>query len=147
MPNAILDVTYGASDIERASQFYDAALGALGIKRNPHAEEGWACWGPDYEADGVGFCICTPFNGKQCTAGNGTMVTFAAHSAEAVRAFHAAALANGGSDEGAPGTRAYYSPTFYVAYVRDPDGNKLAAAFYNYAAEESLAPQTTRNSQ
>jgi hypothetical protein len=43
---------------------------------------------------------------------------------------------NGGSDEGAPGTRAYYSPTFYVAYVRDPDGNKLAAAFYEYAAEE-----------
>jgi catechol 2,3-dioxygenase-like lactoylglutathione lyase family enzyme len=88
MPNVILDVTYGASDIERGCRFYDAALGALGIKRNPHAEEGWACWGPDYEA-----------------------------------------LANGGSDEGAPGTRAYYSPTFYVAYVRDPDGNKLAAAF------------------
>lgn len=64
------------------------------------------------------------------------MVTFAAHSAEAVRAFHSAALANGGIDEGAPGTRAYYAPTFYVAYVRDPDGNKLAAAFYNYAAEE-----------
>jgi hypothetical protein len=92
--------------------------------------------GPDYEADGVGFCICKPFNGKQCTVGNGTMVTFAAHSAEAVRAFHSAVLANGGSDEGAPGTRAYYSPTFYVAYVRDPDGNKLAAALYNYAAEE-----------
>jgi hypothetical protein len=53
-----------------------------------------------------------------------------------VRGFHAAALANGGSDEGAPGTRAYYSPTFYVAYVRDPNGKKLAAAFYNYAAGE-----------
>jgi len=87
-------------------------------------------------ASAFGFCICKPFNGKQCTVGNGTMVTFAAHSAEAVRAFHSAALVNGGSDEGAPGTRAYYSPRFYVAYVRDPDGNKLAAAFYNYAAEE-----------
>ena len=64
------------------------------------------------------------------------MVTFAAHSAEAVRAFHSAALANGGSDEGAPGARANYSPTFYVAYVRDPDGNKLATAFCDYAAED-----------
>lgn len=134
--NAILDITYGTSDIERACRFYDAALGALGIKRNPHADEGWACWGPDPEANDVGFCICKPFNGKQCTAGNGTMVTFAAQSAEAVRLFHSAALANGGSDEGAPGTRALYSPTFYVAYVRDPDGNKLAAAFCNYAGAD-----------
>jgi hypothetical protein len=47
-----------------------------------------------------------------------------------------AAGANGGSDEGAPGTRAYYSPTFFVTYVRDPNGNKLAAAFDTYAAEE-----------
>jgi hypothetical protein len=53
-----------------------------------------------------------------------------------VRAFHSAALANGGSDEGALVTRAYYSRTFYVAYVRDPDGNKLAAAFDDYVPKE-----------
>jgi hypothetical protein len=60
---------------------------------------------------------------------------FFARNASGVRDFHAAALAHGGSDEGAPGTRPYYDPTFYVAYVRDSDGNKLACAFLDYRQE------------
>ena len=66
---------------------------------------------------------------------NGTMIAFRAGSDAEVRAFHAAALEYGGTDEGAPGTRTYYQPSFYVAYVRDPDGNKLACVFHRYGAE------------
>ena len=60
------------------------------------------------------------------------MFAFRADSASQVRAFHAAGLSNGGTDEGPPGVREYYEPEFFVAYLRDPDGNKLAAVFHRY---------------
>ena len=66
------------------------------------------------------------FDGAAASAGNGTMVALAATSWAQVDAFHAAALLHGGRSEGAPGLRAQYNPDFYAAYVRDPDGNKLA---------------------
>ncbi|GLS87974.1 hypothetical protein GCM10010873_29480 [Cypionkella aquatica] len=69
--------------------------------------------------------INQPFDGKPATVGNGSMPAFHATTRAAVDAFHAAALASGGRDEGAPGLR--YSPNFYACYVRDPDGNKLSA--------------------
>jgi hypothetical protein len=59
------------------------------------------------------------------------MIAFRAKDEVQVQAFHAAALEDGGSDEGAPGTRPYYEPTFYVAYVRDPDGNNLACVYHS----------------
>ncbi len=131
----ILDTTLGVSDLDRACRFYDAIFAVLGVARNTNAiDEGWASWGPDF-GDSVSFSICHPFNGEPPTAGNGTMITLRASSADAVRAFHAAALANGGTDEGAPGTRERYSPDFFVAYVRDPDGNKLACVFHKYQPE------------
>ena len=71
--------------------------------------------------------VCRPFNELPATAGNGTMVALIARSCKEVDDFHAAALANGGRSEGAPGLRPQYNPDFYAAYVRDPDGNKLAA--------------------
>jgi hypothetical protein len=60
------------------------------------------------------------------------MLAFAGKNEKQVQDFHAAALAHGGSDEGPPGTRPYYEPWFYVAYVRDPDGNKLACVFHHH---------------
>ncbi|OYV33281.1 MAG: lactoylglutathione lyase, partial [Thiomonas sp. 20-64-5] len=71
--------------------------------------------------------LCKPFNGQPATAGNGSMVALAANSRAQVDAFHDVALVHGGSSEGAPGLRPCYGPDFYAAYVRDPDGNKLAA--------------------
>ena len=71
--------------------------------------------------------VCTPFNGAPATAGNGAMVALWAKTWAQVDAFHAAALAQGGTSEGEPGLRLQYNPDFYAAYVRDPDGNKLAA--------------------
>jgi catechol 2,3-dioxygenase-like lactoylglutathione lyase family enzyme len=127
----ILDMTFGTSDLARAIRFYDAVFSSLGIGRALDWPDGWAGWGDAYGA-GSSLWLCPPYDGKRPTAGNGTMVTLFAKSAKEVNDFHAAALAHGGSDEGKPGTRPYYDPTFYVAYVRDPDGNKLACAFLHY---------------
>lgn len=124
----IFDVTLGSSDLDRSGAFYDAVLGTLGHARSPELSEGWLGWGPKHD-DGVSLWLTRPFDGEPPTAGNGTMITLRAKDEAEVQAFHAAALANGGSDEGAPGTRPCYAPTFYVAYVRDPDGHKLACVF------------------
>lgn len=127
----ILYTTLGVADVDRAARFYDAVLPPLGYARRSDADEGWAGWGPDYD-EGVSFYICPPFDGSRATVGNGTMIAFRAKSAAEVRAFHAAALQAGGTDEGAPGVRLHYEPGFYAAYVRDLDGNKLACVFHRY---------------
>ncbi len=126
-----LYTTFGSSDLDKSIKFYDAVFGTLGVLRAPDWAEGFAGWGPSYD-DGVSFWICKPFDGRAPAPGNGPMIALRAKSAAEVRAFHAAALSNGGTDEGAPGTRPYYEPSFYVAYVRDPDGNKLACVFHRY---------------
>lgn len=72
-----------------------------------------------------------PFDGAVATAGNGSMVAFEAPSQTQVRALHAAALAASGNDKGQPGFRTAYGPRFYVAYLRNPDGNKIALFFSN----------------
>jgi catechol 2,3-dioxygenase-like lactoylglutathione lyase family enzyme len=124
---------FGTNDLERATRFYDATLTPLDMPRCVTGDPEWdrvaAGWGI-YENGGareLGFWIGTPFNGKPATIGNGSMVAFSARSWRAVNEFHAAALANGGSSDGVPGVRLHYSPDFYAAYVRDPDGNKIAA--------------------
>ena len=70
---------------------------------------------------------------KSATVGNGCMVAFSARSRQAVDDFYAAALANGGTCDGPPGLRLNYAPDFYAAYVRDPDGNKVAAVCRGWA--------------
>ncbi|MEH7828706.1 VOC family protein [Gemmobacter denitrificans] len=129
----IMDICLGCDDLARSIRFYDAVMPVVGLSRLPDAPKGWAGWGP---AKGTGLWLCPPFNGQPASAGNGTMVTFRAESAAQVRGFHAAALAHAGADEGAPGTRPGYDPAFYVAYVRDPNGHKLACAFTAYDATE-----------
>ena len=126
-------VYLGTNDLERATRFYDAALGALGMQRCVTNDPAWdiisAGWGV-YEEDGVrelAVWVGLPFNQETATIGNGTMVAFRGRTLAEVNEFHEAALANGGSSEGAPGLRPHYNADFYAAYVRDPDGNKLAA--------------------
>ena len=123
----------GTNDAERATRFYDAVLGALGLTRCGGAEEGgeqqwhgWRVYGSEPDRQ-ITLWVCRPFDGRPASAGNGTMIAFDARSWREVERFHAAALACGGSSEGAPGLRLHYYPDFYAAYVRDPDGNKLAA--------------------
>ena len=122
-------VTVGADDVARAGAFYDAVLATLGIVREFRH-------GPviAYRGDGPGrFFVMTPFDGAAASAGNGVHVAFAAPTRGHVDAFHAAALAAGGSDEGAPGLRPRYHEHYYGAYVRDPEGNKLQATCHDPA--------------
>ena len=135
-------ICLGTDNIERAARFYDAALGALGISRcdtsNEPEWDGWVGWGvyEDRGAREVALWICPPFDGRAATVGNGSMVAFQAQTWAQVDAFHAAALAQGGSSEGAPGLRPQYNPDFYAAYVRDPDGHKLAAVCRGFTAPQ-----------
>ena len=135
-------ICLGTDNIERAARFYDAALGALGISRcdtsNEPEWDGWVGWGvyEDRGAREVALWICPPFDGRTATVGNGSMVAFQAQTWAQVDAFHAAALAQGGSSEGAPGLRPQYNPDFYAAYVRDPDGHKLAAVCRGFTAPQ-----------
>ena len=130
-----LYATLGTSDLARSIRFYDAVMATLGAGRAPDWTHGWAGWGEAYDK-GFGLWVCSPFDGKAPHPGNGPMLAFKAKDDAMVRAFHAAALAHGGTDDGAPGIRSYYEPTFYVAYVRDPDGNKLACVFHRYGLKD-----------
>ena len=119
-----LYITLGTNDLARAKTFYDAVMPTLGLvcRDFDDSEAGYGAPGDSYTRLWIG----TPYDGRPATVGNGSMPAFDAPTQGAVDAFHAAALANGGSDEGAPGLRSY-GPNFYAAYVRDPDGNKLSA--------------------
>ncbi len=126
-------VCLGSDDLLRAARFYDAVLGALGLSRCVTEAEsdwdGWIGWGT-YADEGrqeIALWVCAPFNGQPASSGNGNMIALRASSWEQVQQFHRAALANGGSCEGPPGLRPQYNADFYAAYVRDPDGHKLAA--------------------
>ena len=122
-------VTLGYTDFGRALAFYDAIMDVLG---HPvlfkFEEQGIVAYG---EPAGSKTFIVPPFDGNAAKPGNGVHVAYLAESRAVVDAFHAAALAAGGSDEGAPGLRPHYHPNYYGAYVRDPDGNKLQAVCHS----------------
>lgn len=112
----------GTNDVERAGRFYDAALAPLGMKRlGAFLEQGLA-----YGERAAEFLVLKPWDATPASAGNGVTLGFKAPNRPSVDAFHAAGLAAGGSDDGAPGTRDAV-PNAYGAYLRDPDGNKICA--------------------
>lgn len=121
-------VTVGADDLALAERFYSAFLPGLGYGLEiSHAGLSYAIPGtfaPGSEPPD--FYVKPPFDGQAASAGNGAMVAFQAPTRAMVRKLHAAALAAGGRDEGAPGFRVAYSAHFYVGYLRDPQGNKIA---------------------
>ena len=116
-------VTLGSNDLARSRVFYDAIMKVLGHKLLFEMPQVFA-YG---EATGPKLFILPPFDGKEARPGNGVHAAFKVESRATVDAFHAAALAHGGSDEGKPGLRPHYHPNYYGAYVRDPDGNKIQA--------------------
>ena len=133
-------VCLGTNDPARSERFYDAVLAALGHFRcadsgDPEwqAWRGWAVYRGAADEE-LTLWLCRPFDRRPASAGNGTMVAFRARSWSEVEQFHAVALAHGGTSEGAPGLRPQYEADFYVAYVRDPDGNKLAAYCRGFTA-------------
>lgn len=112
-------VTLGTNDLPRASAYYDKLLGALGAKRLWESDRGIG-WSTGPSAPGIG--VVKPFDGQPATRGNGTMVSLALDSQQKVNDMYKLALELGGTDEGAPGPR---HDSFYAAYCRDLDGNKL----------------------
>lgn len=120
-------VTLGTNDWPRAKPFWQAVMAALG-QPVLFEYDGGIAFG---EATGPKTFIGPAFDGRPATNGNGTHVAFLASDRATVDTFHAAALANGGTDEGPPGLRPHYHPHYYGAYVRDPDGNKLQAVCHS----------------
>jgi len=118
-------VTIGARDAVASNAFYDAVMATIGWAVHDDFE-GWRAYSEGGTGAGLTVWVCRPFDGQEASVGNGMMVALAARSPSDVDAFHAAALAHGGSDEGAPGPRPHYGPSWYAAYLRDPSGNKLA---------------------
>jgi catechol 2,3-dioxygenase-like lactoylglutathione lyase family enzyme len=112
----------GSNDLARSRVFYDAVVPHLGGKI-AHDYEGITF---AYALGNALVWISRPHDKGTATPANGSMPGFGCASREAVDAAYAAALANGGSDEGTPGPRPLYGPDFYGAYVRDPDGNKIS---------------------
>jgi catechol 2,3-dioxygenase-like lactoylglutathione lyase family enzyme len=114
-------VTIGTNDLEKSAPFYAELLGTQGVAKIFDHPRGGVVFGKDGK---IILSVLTPFNRAAATAGNGTMVALDLPTREAVDAFHAKALALGATDEGAPGER---GPGFYMAYFRDPEGNKFCA--------------------
>lgn len=126
-------VTLGTRDIRKAVAFYDPLLAGLGLARQESdMEKGYAGYAAAPETTPQ-FWILLPLNRQAATVGNGVTVAFEAPDRASVDRFHAAGLAQGGTDEGAPGLRSHYHPDYYGAYLRDPDGNKLCCVCHRPA--------------
>ena len=116
----------GANDIEASKAFYDATLGALGYGPGVIDEKGRVF----YMADTGIFALSQPIDGNPAGHGNGSTIGFAAATTEAADAWHAAGIANGGTAcEDAPGIREGGGVSMYLAYLRDPSGNKICALY------------------
>jgi catechol 2,3-dioxygenase-like lactoylglutathione lyase family enzyme len=120
-------VTLGTNDLAANAPFYDALAREMGFGRMMDFGTfvAWGEWG-----GGCGVALTQPFDGKTATVGNGVMVALEAKDPEQVRRLYDIALAQGGSDEGAPGPRGEpdeHGNTFYAGYFRDREGNKLNA--------------------
>ncbi|WP_421953711.1 VOC family protein [Polaromonas sp.] len=114
-------VMVGVNDLEVSKKFYDALLGALGVTPGFANKNRYF-----YRSPGGTFAISTPINGDAACHGNGSTIGFAAESPEQADAFHAAGVAHGGTScEEPPGFREGPGGMLYLAYLRDPDGNKL----------------------
>jgi len=116
-------VMVGTSDLERSRRFYDTVLGTLGIK--PGFQDRHRIF---WRSPAGSFGATLPINGEPHTVGNGSTIGFACESPEQVDRWHAAGIENGGTTcEDPPGVRQGPAGRLYLAYMRDPDGNKLCA--------------------
>ncbi len=118
-------VMVGVNDLEVSRKFYDAVLGTVGVAPGAANKNRYF-----YRSPTGSFGITTPINGEPATHGNGSTFGFNMTSTEQVDAFHAAGIANGGTTcEDPPGFRDGAAGKLYLAYLRDPDGNKLCGLY------------------
>lgn len=116
--------TVGTNDTARARAFFDALLGSIGARRILEFDNGFTMYGIDWNKPAV--AVTPPYNGKEATVGNGSMVALVLDTRDKVDALYNKALELGGTDEGPPGLRSEEGDqAFYGAYFRDLDGNKF----------------------
>lgn len=121
-------VMVGTNDIERSKRFYDALLGVFGAGEAVRNQNATGQNRLFYRHDGTAFCVSEPIDGESATFANGGTIGFRCGSPEQVRQFHDTAIAHGGvAIEDPPGLREGNLGALHLAYVRDPDGNKLCA--------------------
>lgn len=125
----LFHVMVGSNDIERSKKFYDAVLHTFGVgEAVPNKTAGGHTRLFYRPEGGTNFCVSEPINGEAATVGNGSTVAFSCNSLDQVQRFHDTAVAHGGTSiEDAPGPRDSSMGLIHLAYVRDPDGNKLCA--------------------
>jgi len=126
-------VSVGTANYEAAVAFYDKVMSTLGIPRLFHE--------PEFQATAYGrqfpeFWVQAPYDGGAPSVGNGYHVAFLAENRAAVDAFYQAAIDAGAKDDGEPGTRPQYSEAYYACFVRDLDGHKIEAMYW----DESISP-------
>jgi len=132
-PSILSHVSIGTNDYARALDFYDRVLPVLGCRRVME-HPGAAAYGREFPE----FWVQSPVDGAPATVGNGTHIGFIAVDRAAVHAFHEAALAAGATAEGTPGPRPEYGEPYYGCFVRDPDGHKIEAAYWDIALARKL---------
>lgn len=117
-------MTVGSNDIARSKTFYDAVFGAIGGKPGRTDDKGRLI----YMHNGGLFLVTPPIDGQPATHANGGTIGFAMEGPDQADAWHAAGVAHGGTAiEDPPGIRSNAYGSLYLAYLRDPDGNKLCA--------------------
>ena len=118
-------IVVGSNDLERSQRFYDAIFTATGAQAGTIDAKGRVV----YSRDGYRLLVTKPINGQAATFANGGTIGLLMTSPEMVAAWHAAGIANGGTiAEDPPGVRQTGARKAYIAYLRDPDGNKLCAS-------------------
>ena len=121
-------IMIGSNDLERSRRFYDAVLGVLGVGAPSQNTNSTGHNRLFYRHQGTTFCVSEPIDGEPATSANGGTIGFLCSSPEQLVEFHDVAVAHGGTSiEEPPGPREGNLGPMYLAYVRDPDGNKLCA--------------------
>lgn len=137
-PSILSHVSVGTEDLARAAAFYDAVLATLGVVWVME-HDGAIAYGKAYPE----FWVQKPFDAAPAGAANGVHFAFNASSRDAVNAFFETAMANGAASDGAPGLRPHYGAPYYGCFVRDPDGHKIEALFW----DTTRAAETADGSQ
>ena len=125
-PSILAHVSIGSNDLPRALRFYDAVLATLGCRRVME-HPGAVAYGRAFPE----FWVQSPLNGRAASIGNGSHFGFLAGSREEVHAFWQAAIDAGGKGEGDPGPRPHYGEPYYGCFLRDPDGHKIEAMYWD----------------
>ena len=133
IPSIISHVSVGTNNFARAIKFYDAVLATLGCRVIMEHDDARA-YGKQYPE----FWVQSPINGKPASVGEGTHFGLVAASQRQVKDFHEAAIANGATDDGAPGPRSEYGEPYFGCFVRDLDGHKIEATFWDIALAQKL---------